>query len=631
MLKLCKSCKALVDTNKHDFCPKCGANFNYDERKNVEKNLHHEKADEQLAQQRREAVEKQMKEPKELKINHDEYSYNSGLNDVSERADEQLAQQRRDAVEKQMIPPKDTNPKIDPYKYNPHQDSNIPKQTSTIASVQPEPVKPIKQGNNTYNQPTSSFPEQSVFEHNQSAPEVNPVGGESKKKKGCGWAVMIIIFGFISIFGGIISEVADVLTSHDNTFYDETDNTTPYDEWNRDEYAENTPPPANITENPIPSELLENAYGYDYTDTYYLVATEVKEAQVMFEPGEGNMFISIRFNIKNIGNNGQLHFSYPRCFTDGEERDIVFASSDPIFLPGELSPDDEYEGYVCYEIPRNADVISVIYRDELELKVANPFCENLQTEENTEFYGGIYTNEYSLECVGVREVYGYEPAEGYAFVAFDYCVINYGNEPFRYDGYPACFVDNCKCTVLSPETTFVLSEIPAGESYLGCVCYEVPLGTQEFRIATPDRHILDITSFVIAPPKTVTDATGYIEVGLYEYAEFDGMQFACTAIGEPVIIAEPASEGYQYLLFDFELTNYGDRQFLGGDIPRCIADGVEAEINYGNYEYAIDLFCPDELPHGFCCGGEVCYEIPVGTEKIELIYKDVRVTVDGPF
>lgn len=29
MLIICKSCKKVIDTDKHDFCPKCGANFNY--------------------------------------------------------------------------------------------------------------------------------------------------------------------------------------------------------------------------------------------------------------------------------------------------------------------------------------------------------------------------------------------------------------------------------------------------------------------------------------------------------------------------------------------------------------------------------------------------------------------------
>ena len=29
MLIICKSCKKIIDTDKHDFCPKCGSNFNY--------------------------------------------------------------------------------------------------------------------------------------------------------------------------------------------------------------------------------------------------------------------------------------------------------------------------------------------------------------------------------------------------------------------------------------------------------------------------------------------------------------------------------------------------------------------------------------------------------------------------
>lgn len=34
MLIICKSCKKLVDTEKYDFCPKCGANFNYSDNLN---------------------------------------------------------------------------------------------------------------------------------------------------------------------------------------------------------------------------------------------------------------------------------------------------------------------------------------------------------------------------------------------------------------------------------------------------------------------------------------------------------------------------------------------------------------------------------------------------------------------
>ncbi len=64
MLIMCKSCKKLVDTNKHDFCPKCGSNFNYgDNLKVTNHTADYEEYERSRAEQDRAAVENRMNNP----------------------------------------------------------------------------------------------------------------------------------------------------------------------------------------------------------------------------------------------------------------------------------------------------------------------------------------------------------------------------------------------------------------------------------------------------------------------------------------------------------------------------------------------------------------------------------------
>ena len=66
MLIICKSCKKLVDTNKYDFCPKCGSNFNYGENLTVENHTaDYEEYERRMEEQQRAAVEKRMSDTKQ--------------------------------------------------------------------------------------------------------------------------------------------------------------------------------------------------------------------------------------------------------------------------------------------------------------------------------------------------------------------------------------------------------------------------------------------------------------------------------------------------------------------------------------------------------------------------------------
>ncbi len=63
MLIICKNCKKLIDTDKHDFCPKCGSNFNYGE--NLTAITHtedYEEYERNRAEQQRAEVENRMKQ-----------------------------------------------------------------------------------------------------------------------------------------------------------------------------------------------------------------------------------------------------------------------------------------------------------------------------------------------------------------------------------------------------------------------------------------------------------------------------------------------------------------------------------------------------------------------------------------
>lgn len=66
MLIICKSCKKLIDTDKHDFCPKCGSNFNYGENLTVTNHTEdYEEYERRMAEQQRAAVENRMNNTKQ--------------------------------------------------------------------------------------------------------------------------------------------------------------------------------------------------------------------------------------------------------------------------------------------------------------------------------------------------------------------------------------------------------------------------------------------------------------------------------------------------------------------------------------------------------------------------------------
>ena len=66
MLIICKSCKKIIDTDKHDFCPKCGSNFNYGDNLTVTNHTEdYEEYERRMAEQQRAAVENRMSNTKQ--------------------------------------------------------------------------------------------------------------------------------------------------------------------------------------------------------------------------------------------------------------------------------------------------------------------------------------------------------------------------------------------------------------------------------------------------------------------------------------------------------------------------------------------------------------------------------------
>lgn len=66
MLIICKGCKKLIDTDKHDFCPKCGSNFNYGENLTAANHTaDYEEYERRMAEQQRAAVENRMSNTKQ--------------------------------------------------------------------------------------------------------------------------------------------------------------------------------------------------------------------------------------------------------------------------------------------------------------------------------------------------------------------------------------------------------------------------------------------------------------------------------------------------------------------------------------------------------------------------------------
>ncbi len=465
MLKICKSCKALVDTNKHDFCPKCGANFNFDERTKLDVSLHNE----------------------------------------MQRVDEQFAQQRRNAVESQMKPPKEAKPKHDPYKYDSHSYNNdIPEQTFTY--TQPEPQKPaqpvtsvpeapkpqqVKQLTNyksaqhsapqNFEPPMQEFPKNNTYSYSKN----------KQNKKGCGIVGCItFVFTFFAIIPtlfGIAGEVIEEFTVE--PVREETAIPAVSIDWD-----EITMPDISLPEN-IVTDSADDYYEDEYSlfecnskDDILLSCYGVKRGKSLLnEPAEGNMFVSFNLGVLNCGTSSTSVFTYPVCYADGIAANMCTATEDGLYLPGQIPSLEEYVNYACFEVPENTKEFMIEYLG-ITIIIENPL-QPLEGSGYTdvEMYEFAYIDNLTFACSGIDiPLYMAEQPkkEGYDYILLEFYAMNESEEIVYNQDIPQCYVGGelMEINYDIKDEVFFIGELNPTEGTRGYVCYEIPTDTPQLEI-----------------------------------------------------------------------------------------------------------------------------------------------------
>ena len=99
---------------------------------------------------------------------------------------------------------------------------------------------------------------------------------------------------------------------------------------------------------------------------------EIREGGVSsYEPAEGNMFVTFHFEISSVHDDVAYLFSYPQLYADGVDVGFVALSDEPLFMPGELEPDETYRGYMTYEVPVDTQVFEIIYDEQVRIVINN--------------------------------------------------------------------------------------------------------------------------------------------------------------------------------------------------------------------------------------------------------------------
>jgi len=310
---ICNSCKAIIDTEKHDFCPKCGANFVYGERLKVDQSAN--VRDEALAQSEelnRRQVEQQIE-------NNERISHNEAHNI-------------------NQAPP--------------------PMRNDIDLNAQREAHRKYHQKNaaNKAN---------------------NKATGKKNGCVGCFAVAIFFIFGMGTVFEDTGEDISDIMENIEDAFEDfvkeETAGTTAFN-WDDEIPAVLTAMPDRLEEivNSTTTEEIDYTPNTAltgetvYTDTYSITLNEIAlyENQYFVAP-EGYVYMSFNLSLQNISDRDIFYYDILTLEADGLE--CAAATFAGIFLPGELAPDEIYEETVIFQIPADAIFLDLHYGDDVTL------------------------------------------------------------------------------------------------------------------------------------------------------------------------------------------------------------------------------------------------------------------------
>ena len=113
--------------------------------------------------------------------------------------------------------------------------------------------------------------------------------------------------------------------------------------------------------------VVNGFYEEAYINNISIMCTDLKEMQIDYlPPADGYMYAGFGLCLTNHGEESEYVTAYTECFADGEECAMSFVFDDPSFMSMGielLEFLETYEGYVCFEVPKDAEKFELHYEN----------------------------------------------------------------------------------------------------------------------------------------------------------------------------------------------------------------------------------------------------------------------------
>lgn len=419
MLIICKSCKKLIDTEKHDFCPKCGANFNYSDNLNGDTKV---------------------EDYKEYERNRDiERSYPQNHNHNAQKANTKLETKRRirNNVNKQdgkkngcigcfvalififiaggslIVPELDavfeafggdfSNPVEEDTGYKPALVTTFDYISSypyiDFEAIEDNFIEKIAvgYGETAYRENINVTCDEVSVAPDAEVPEgytplsfhliIEKLSGSDNvfyfdvgtKLYADGEECMdVFSYTLDEISADTIDEpgwydgyatfmVPNEAETFSLVWYNNTEiiikndgYTEGNDNYGYDEYGQ-----------PLDETVRAGFYEEVYIGDTVFMCTDFKETFIDFMPAsDGNMYVSFGLSLLNLGDGTEYVSSFVDCYADGEACTAIYFSDDPLFMPFDLEPYELVEGYACFEVPEDTKIFEIHY-DNAVIEIEN--------------------------------------------------------------------------------------------------------------------------------------------------------------------------------------------------------------------------------------------------------------------
>ena len=210
-----------------------------------------------------------------------------------------------------------------------------------------------------------------------------------------------------------------------------------------------------------------------------------------FGPEDGYQFIFLEFACENTSDSEDESITYYsfECYADGYSMEMYYPDNE---LSATLSPGRTTTGYVCFEVPTDAQEVEIEYSlnllgdEKITFVYEGEADSGYEVAANTTATEGAYAVGDVIEADGLTITYvsceEYTPeaeynaaAEGYHYVTCTFEFENTGDEDEYASCYDFdCFADGADCTQNFTRDDYLSDTISSGHKAQGTVTFEVP-------------------------------------------------------------------------------------------------------------------------------------------------------------